>query len=180
MGRIKCAVLAIALLSALVLTGCNGRHTDSTQRESQGDTGVNMDAVTTAIPDENANSKEMPEQESEEELIMKITVGEQQFTVTLEDNATAAALKEYLPMTLDMSELNGNEKYHYTSFSLPTDPYLPGKIQAGDIMLYGDSCLVVFYESFSTSYSYTRIGRIDDAAELRTAVGAGDIQMTFE
>lgn len=180
MGRIKCAVLAIALLLALVLTGCNGRHTDSTQRESQGDTGVNMDAVTTAIPKEDANSEKISEQETEEESTMKITVGEQQFTVTLEDNATVEALKERLPMTLDMSELNGNEKYHYLSFSLPTDPYSPGKIQAGDIMLYGDDCLVVFYESFSTSYSYTRIGRIDDATRLRTAVGAGDVQMTFE
>ena len=187
MGRVKYVVLAIALLSALVLTGCGGRHMDSTERESQG-ADVNMDAVSAAvpkpepaeIPDENANSEETSEQETEEENTMKITVGEQQFTVTLEDNATAAALKERLPMTLDMSELNGNEKYHYLSFSLPTASYSPGKIQSGDIMLYGDSCIVVFYESFSTSYSYTRIGRIDDAAGLRTAVGAGDIQMTFE
>ena len=111
---------------------------------------------------------------------MKITVGEHQFTVTVEDNATAEALEKHLPMTLVMNELNGNEKYHYLSFSLPTNPYSPGKIQAGDIMLYGDGCLVVFYESFSTSYSYTRIGRIDDAAELQTVVGAGDVQMTFE
>ena len=179
MSRVKHIVLAIALLSALVLIGCGGRHTDSIQRESQG-AGVNMDAGTAAIPDENANSEEMPEQESEEESTMKITIGEQQFTVTLEDSATAAALKERLPMMLDMSELNGNEKYHYLSFSLPTASYSPGKIQTGDVMLYGDSCLVVFYKSFSTSYSYTRLGRIDDAAGLRTAVGAGDIQMTFE
>lgn len=179
MSGVKHIVLAIALLSALVLAGCNGRHMDSTQRESQG-ASVNMDAVTTAIPNENANSEETPEQETEEENTMKITVGEQQFTVTLEDNATVEALKEHLPMTLDMSELNGNEKYHYLSFSLPTASYSPGKIKSGDVMLYGDSCLVVFYQSFSTPYSYTRIGRIDDAAELQTVVGAGDIQMTFE
>lgn len=112
---------------------------------------------------------------AEEGSSMKITVGEHQFTVTLEDNATAEALEKHLPMTLVMNELNGNEKYHYTSFSLPTDPCSPGKIQIGDIMLYGDSCLVVFYESFSTPYSYTRIGCIDDTAGLQTAVGAGDI-----
>ena len=193
MSGIKHTVLAVALLSAFVLTGCGGRHTDPPREESQG-TGTNMDAVTTAdpapapestqepaaIPDENANSEEIPEQGAEEESTMKITVGEHQFTITLEDNAAAAALKEHLPMTLDMSELNGNEKYHYLSFSLPTNPYSPGKIESGDVMLYGDSCLVVFYESFSTPYSYTRIGRINDAAGLRTAVGAGDVQITFE
>ena len=59
---------------------------------------------------------------------MKITVGEHQFTVTLEDNATAKTLEKHLPMTLDMSELNGNEKYRYMPFSLPTDPYSPGII----------------------------------------------------
>lgn len=91
---------------------------------------------------------------------MKITIGAHQFTVTLEDNAAATALKEHPPMTLDMNELYGNEKYRYMPFSLPTNPCLPGKIQTGDIILYGDNCLVVFYKDFSTTYSYTRIGHI--------------------
>ena len=179
MSGIKHIALTIVLLSTLVLTGCGNPPTDPAQEGAQG-TDTNMDAVTTAIQNEDANSEETPEQETEEENTMKITIGEQRFTVTLEDNATAAALKERLPMTLDMSELNGNEKYHYLSFSLPTASYSPGKIKSGDVMLYGDSCLVVFYESFSTPYSYTRIGRIDDAAELRTTVGTGDVQMAFE
>ena len=179
MSGIKHIALAIVLLSALVLTGCGNPPNDPAQEGAQG-TATNMDAVTTPIQNENANSEEATEQETEEETTMIITIGEQRFTVTLEDNATAAALKERLPMTLDMSELNGNEKYHYLSFSLPTASYSPGKIQTGDVMLYGDSCLVVFYKSFSTPYSYTRIGRIDDAAELQGAVGPGDVQMAFE
>ena len=97
----------------------------------------------------------------------------------LEDNETAAALKEHLPLTLDMSELNGNEKYNYLPFELPTDSYSPGAIQTGDVMLYGSDCLVVFYKSFSTPYSYTRIGHIDDPSELASAVGAGGMQMSF-
>ena len=111
---------------------------------------------------------------------MKTTVGEHQFTVTLEDNATAEALEKHLPMTLEMNELNGNEKYRYMPFSLPTDAYSPGMIQVGDIMLYGDNCLVVFYKSFSTPNSYTKIGRIDNTAKLLAAVGADDVQMTLE
>ena len=110
---------------------------------------------------------------------MKISIENYQFTVVLEDNATAAALKEHLPMTLDMNELNGNEKYRYMPFSLPTDPYSPGMIQAGDIMLYGDNCLVVFYKSFSTLNSYTKIGHIDNAEKLLAAVGTDDVQMVL-
>jgi hypothetical protein len=46
-------------------------------------------------------------------------------------------------------------------------------------MLFGSDCLVLFYESFSTSYSYTKIGYIDDPNELENAIGSGNIQITF-
>ena len=56
-------------------------------------------------------------------------------------------------MTLEMTELNGNEKYHHLSTRLPTNAISPGTIQNGDIMLYGNHSLVLFYETFKTSYS---------------------------
>ena len=110
---------------------------------------------------------------------MTITINGQSFLVTLYDNETVAALKEKIPLTLDMSELNGNEKYNYLSFSLPTNASNPGQIHAGDLMLYGSDCLVLFYESFATSYRYTPIGRVNDPSGLAGAVGRGSVQITF-
>ena len=140
-------------------------------------------APETMPPPESVSSEQMPEPtkpiEGQEINTMTITINSQSFLVTLYDNETVAALKEKMPLTLDMSELNGNEKYNYLSFSLPTNASNPGQIHAGDLMLYGSDCLVLFYESFSTSYRYTPIGRVNDPSGLADAVGGGSVQITF-
>lgn len=111
---------------------------------------------------------------------IKIKVGSQTFTATLLDNNSAKAFKEMLPMTINMIELNGNEKYYDLPNSLPTNSSNPQTIKNGDLMLYGSKTLVLFYKTFSTSYSYTKLGSIDDATGLATALGSGNVSVTFE
>ncbi len=119
---------------------------------------------------------------SEEESSMPsiaIQVGDQTFTATLQDNATAHALLEQLPMTVTMSELNGNEKYCYLDQSLPTQSVRPKDIHTGDLMLFGSDCLVLFYQDFSSGYSYTPLGQVNDPAGLSAALGRGNVQVSF-
>ena len=111
---------------------------------------------------------------------LKITIGSASFNATLENNETAKAFKRLLPMTVDMSELHGNEKYYYLSNGLPTASSNPGTIRTGDLMLYGSTCVVLFYETFSTSYTYTRLGRITNPSGLASALGSGGVNVTFE
>ncbi len=113
-------------------------------------------------------------------MTLKMKIGNSTFSVTLADNATARAFADLLPLRLNMSELNGNEKYVYLDQSLPAQASSPGIIQTGDLMLYGSSCIVLFYENFSTSYRYTRIGRVDNPAGLAAAVGSGSVTVSFE
>jgi hypothetical protein len=46
-------------------------------------------------------------------------------------------------------------------------------------MLYGSNCLVLFYDSFSTPYSYTPIGKIDEPNSLAGLVGNDDVEVIF-
>ncbi|MGZ8511060.1 MAG: cyclophilin-like fold protein [Chitinophagaceae bacterium] len=127
------------------------------------------------IPENNSNNIT-----NTDTMKMKITIGTNVFTASLFNNATATALKAKLPMTINMTELNGNEKYFDLSDNLPASTSNPGTIQTGDLMLYGSNTLVLFYKTFSTRYNYTRIGRIDNPSGLAAALGSGNIPVTFE
>ncbi|WP_158267448.1 cyclophilin-like fold protein [Adhaeribacter arboris] len=111
---------------------------------------------------------------------MRIKIGTRTFTAILYGNATATAFKALLPLTLNMSELNGNEKFFDLAASLLVNAANPGTIQTGDLMLYGSKTLVLFYKSFPTSYNYTKLGRIQDVAGLTAALGSGNVKITFE
>ena len=111
---------------------------------------------------------------------LKITIGTTAFTATLYNNPTVTAFKTRLPMTINMSDLNANEKYFDLPNSLPANASNPGTIQAGDLMLYGSNTLVLFYKSFSTSYNYTRLARIDNPSGLVAALGSGNATVKFE
>jgi hypothetical protein len=109
-----------------------------------------------------------------------ISVGNSTFAATLRDNPTARAFAALLPLSIDMTELNGNEKFFKLPSRLPTQESVPRAIQAGDLMLYGSNTLVLFYESSSTTYSYTAIGRVDDPSGLKAALGGGNSTVAFD
>ena len=123
--------------------------------------------------EESVNSE--PKTETTKMDKMFVTISDKKYEIKLENNSTVSALIQELPLEVSMSDLNNNEKYVDLDSSLPTNTYSPKHIEAGDVMLFGDNCLVVFYESFDTSYSYTKIGHIDNLPNL----GSGSISMTF-
>lgn len=107
-------------------------------------------------------------------------IGSKTFQATLADSPAAKELRALLPLSLKMAELNGNEKHAELSKALPTDAKQPGTIREGDVLLYDDRTLVLFYKTFRSSYSYTRLGRIGDTTGLASALGRGSVEVTFE
>ena len=110
---------------------------------------------------------------------LKISIGGTEYTAHFYDTKAAEEFKAMLPLTLNMSELNGNEKYIYMDSDFTTASEKVGSIKKGELMLYGSSCVVLFYDSFRTSYSYTRLGYIDDPDGLEKAVGSGSVTIEF-
>lgn len=110
---------------------------------------------------------------------IQVIVGKTSFRASLYDNATAAAFRKMLPLELEMVDLNRNEKYADLPHGLPNKAVNPGKIESGDLMLYGSKTLVLFYKDFPTTYRYTKIGRVADAGGLAAALGAGTVTVRF-
>ena len=110
---------------------------------------------------------------------VNMKVGSKTFKCVFYNNKTAKALLKKMPVKYNMSELNGNEKYKYLKKELPANEKMVKKIKAGDIMLYGSDCLVVFYKSFSTTYEYTPVGHVTNPRGLKKAVGAGSVTIQF-
>ena len=170
MKKLCIFVVAIIVLVSLILIGyftLNNQEAQSSNLENN-DTSNNVQ-----------NNEEESEHNMNKDEILKVNViiNGTNFTATLIDSETTREFMEMLPLNISMSELNGNEKYYYLDNSLPSNATRVDRINAGDIMLYGSDCLVLFYDTFNTSYSYTRIGAIDDPSNLKTIVGNGNIDI---
>ena len=113
---------------------------------------------------------------SEKNNYVNVLINNKKYVIELYDSEDVLDIINSLPNELILNDLNGNEKYVYLDNSLPTKSYYPKRINAGDVMLYGDNCLVIFYKSFDTPYSYTKIGHISDLGDL----GSDSINVKFE
>lgn len=111
---------------------------------------------------------------------LKVTIGNKEFTATLNDSEAARELVKLLPMTINMRDHGGFEKTSFLSKSLPGRATNPGRIEVGDLMIWSGSSLVLFYSAHRTSYSYVKLGRIDNPAGMLEAMGRGSVNVKFE
>ncbi len=110
---------------------------------------------------------------------MNVQVGDVVFSATLEENEAVSALVEMMresPVVIRMSDYSGFEKVGSLGTSLPASNSQT-TTQAGDIVLYNGNQIVIFYGS--NSWSYTRLGHIDDLTGWEDALGSGDVTVIF-
>ena len=149
------------------------------KNNSKNNTNLNNNLIENKVENSNTVNNSIGKNEESGEKMsttIKVDIDNKTYTAKLEQNETAKKIINMLPQEFNMNELNGNEKYVYLDTTLPTNSYNPKHIESGDIMLYGNNCLVIFYKSFDTSYSYTKIGHIEDLNELENK----NISIKFE
>ncbi len=159
------------LIIPMLLSACAKSETPESAVSS---TAITAEMTESTQPAENKTKTEEVEMND-----ITLIINGAEFGVTLYDNDTAIEFRKRLPLTVDMEELHGNEKYYYLDSALPSSPSVPSGIKSGDIKLFESDCLVVFYEDFNTSYSYTDIGKINNSDGLKEALGNGNITVTF-
>ena len=113
--------------------------------------------------------------------LVKVKINDEVFDVKLENNsATQELIKELKKgnVTVNASEYGGFEKVGELGFSLPTSDENIGT-NPGDIVLYQGDKISLFYGSHS--WSYTKIGKIDnvDSNKLKEVLGSGDVTLEF-
>ncbi|WP_317854425.1 cyclophilin-like fold protein [Chakrabartyella piscis] len=124
-----------------------------------------------------ATTTENSEEITEETL--QIMVGAYDFTTTFADNSSAKALKELLAdgdITIDMVDYGGFEKVGSLGTSLPTNN-TSITTELGDIILYQGNQIVIYYDT--NSWSFTRLGKIENTENLKEALGSGDVTVTL-
>lgn len=169
----KLTVVLLVFLTIFIFTACKNCKVQNTE---------STEPIQTQDYNEERTEAEKDNEAATENTVKSIIVkiGEKSFHAQLYDNETAQAFADMLPITLDMEELHGNEKYCYMNSVLPTDSLNVGKINSGDIMLYGNNCIVLFYDSFTTQYSYTKIGKIKNPSDFADTVGSSSVTIEFE
>lgn len=189
MGRfsLQLACIIACLGCACFLAGCGASHESaSVASSSSSSQSADAESESEQAPDRPATSESSHEASSHRSSHstharqVEAVLNGQSFTIELEDNQTADAFYKLLPLRVEMSELNSNEKYVYLDSDLPSSPVNPGTVEVGDVMLFQGNCLVIFYQAHQTSYSYTPIGKIVDAAALASTLGGGAISANFQ
>lgn len=151
---------------AILLSGCASGQRESSEISNES---------TPPASQQNDNS------DTEENTVEKMTIqiGNNTFKATLENNGAVDALVDMMreePVVIQMSDYSGFEKVGSLGTSLPTSNKQT-TTQSGDIVLYNGNQIVIFYGS--NSWSYTRLGRIDDLSGWEDALGSGDVDVTF-
>lgn len=195
MKRFVSILYCLMFISSLTACGSEGnkQQPDGTQSiiDTRGEengkepdisvSAVSSDGKAADMPIRDSLTEQLNETEAEDDTVkkMNIQIGDTVFTATLERNPAVTEFIEMMreaPVVVPMSDYSGFEKVGSLGTSLTA---VDNQIttQSGDIVLYNGNQIVIFYGT--NSWSYTRLGKVDDLSGWEEALGSSDVQVTF-
>ena len=190
----KLVALVVVLLLSITLTACGNvqnKAESTVQPETSSNTNSDGSSVleSTITSEENTDDAQKPQTSTEdngaseetEEKALKMTIGSTPVSVKWEDNESVNYLKELCrdqPVIISMSMYGGFEQVGNIGADLPRND-VQTTTASGDIVLYSDNQLVVFYGS--NSWAYTRLGHITDktSQEMTELLSGGNVTITL-
>ena len=164
----KKVIIVISLALMIIILSACSTTPDGTETTS-----------TTTNEASQTASESITKESQETKMKVNISINGKTFSATLEDNEAANELYEIIKndgLTIGMSDYSGFEKVGSLGRTLTANDKQT-KTKAGDIVLYQSNQIVMFYGS--NSWSYTRLGKIDDLNGWEEALGSGDITAEF-
>ncbi len=165
-------ILLTALLTAVCVAACGTAQND--------DADVSVHALSEHDGESTSvQIEKISETGHNTEMKMNVTVGGRTFTATLEENDAVREFVEMMresPVSVEMRDYSGFEKVGGLGRSLTANDSQTTTV-AGDVVLYCGDQIVMFYGS--NSWSYTRLGHIDDLTGWEDALGSGSVTAIF-
>ena len=132
-----------------------------------------------SVISEQESSQSQDNSSSQEEPMLKITVGDQELLATFADNSSAEAFRDLLaqgPVTISMDDYGGFEKVGSLGTTLTrNDTRIT--TQPGDVILYQGNQITIYYGT--NTWNFTRLAKINDSTDLQAKLGTGTVQVTF-
>ena len=166
-------------LLALSLTGC-ASQVEQPEAAAPTEEADNVQAENQQTPQPPVEERpvETP-QIKEEEPILKITVGEYEWTATFADNCAADEFQQLLAqgaISVEMEDYGGFEKVGALGTTLTRDDQQI-TTEPGDIILYQGNQITIYYGT--NTWSFTKLAHIDDPTDLQEKLGEGTVEVVF-
>lgn len=175
-------ILSLVGCFLIGLGGCSASTREESSLLSQSSSSGIESSLSESESDHRGQESIKPNQKEEEGMnvsVFYVTVNGVTFSAVFAENAGAQALKEELrkgPITIQMDDYGGFEKVGSLGKTLPT-ANAQTTTKAGDIVLYQGNQIVIFYGS--NSWSYTRLGRVENRNGWEKALSSGSVSVTF-
>ena len=171
-------ITLVVLMNIFCITGCGQANGTKIPPAAASEYSVSGENITEEKTNDIQDTGVMEEKEATK---MNISVNDHMLKATLADTQAAKELASLLKkgsIMLTLNEYGSFEKVGELPQSLTkSDEQITS--QPGDIMLYQGSQMTIFYGS--NTWSYTRLGKIENISEKELAeiFGSGDITVTL-